>query len=253
MRKTIFAANWKMHKTIGEARQFLGEFAPLCPKPSAEVWIAPPATALSAAAHFVREKGLQIRIGAQNVSNQPEGAFTGEIAAAMLKEAGAQFCLIGHSERRTLYGENDEMIHNKICRALEAGLTPVLCIGESWKEREQERVADVLYSQLGAALQERSVDDVARLCIAYEPLWAIGTGKAATPELAQQAHAICRSFLTQEWGAEAAEKVPILYGGSVKPDNARSLLEKPDIDGALIGGASLDPKNFAQLIHSVEK
>jgi triosephosphate isomerase (TIM) len=252
MRRKILAANWKMHKTIQETRQFLEELARHFPKTQAEIWIAPPVTALSAAAHFMHEKGLKIRLGAQNVGNQPQGAFTGEVSAAMLKEAGASFCIVGHSERRTLYHENDEMVHAKIRMALDFALTPLLCVGESWREREQERVEDVLRFQLGAALQDRTADEVAHLCIAYEPIWAIGTGKTATPALAQEAHAICRAFLTHQWGAEIAQRVPILYGGSVKPDNVASLFGGPDIDGALIGGASLDPKNFAQLITSVQ-
>lgn len=236
-----------MNKTIQETKKFLEEFSHILPKPTAEVWIAPPFTAISAAADYVREKKLSITIGSQDVADQQSGAFTGEVSSAMLQEAGALFCIIGHSERRTLYHENDALIHAKIKMAIAQGLRPLLCVGESEKEREQGRVEEILHLQLAAALQGVAPAQLSQLCIAYEPVWAIGTGKAATPELAQEAHAICRDFLTHL----GVSKVPLLYGGSVKPDNTAALMQQPDIDGALIGGAALDPKVFAQLITSV--
>lgn len=252
MRRYIFAANWKMHKTIQETHLFLEELALLLPPTKAKIWIAPPFTALAAASRYVQEKKLPIEIGAQNVAEAQQGAFTGEISATMLKEVGTTFCIIGHSERRTLYAESDSQVHNKIRSALSQGLRPVLCIGESAQEREEGMVQGVLHLQLAAALQGLSSEDLALLVIAYEPVWAIGSGKAATPALAQEAHAICRAFLAAKWGAESAKKIPILYGGSVKPENVASLLEQPDIDGALVGGASLDPKHFVKLLTCVQ-
>lgn len=252
MRSKIFAANWKMHKTIQETRKFLEEFSNILPKTAGHIWIAPPFTAISAAAQYVREKNLPILIGAQNMSDRQQGAFTGEVSAAMLQEAGACFCIIGHSERRTIYHENDALIHAKIRAAVVAGLKFILCIGESLQEREQGKVEEVLRLQLAAGLQGLTSGDLVHLNIAYEPVWAIGNGKTATPALAQEAHAIVRNFLTHQWGSASAQRIPIIYGGSVKPDNAASLLREPDIDGALVGGASLDPQLFAQLITSVQ-
>jgi triosephosphate isomerase len=256
MSRTILVANWKMHKTIEETKLFLEVLARdlserTSDRGTGEIWIAPPFTAIAAAAQFIREQGLTVRIGAQNVAGQPQGAFTGEVSAAMLKEVGASFCIIGHSERRTLFQENDALIHEKIRMALAQDLLPLLCIGESSVEREQGRVKEVLRSQLAAALRGLTSRDVEKLCIAYEPIWAIGTGKTATPELAEEAHAVIRDFLVQEWGRDVAVKIPLLYGGSVKAENIVSLLKQPDIDGALIGGASLDPQLFVQLIRCV--
>lgn len=251
MRRRVLAANWKMNKTIQETEKFLEEFSRILPKTTAQMWIAPPFTAIAAAAHSVREKKLPISIGGQTISEHAKGAFTGEVSGAMLKEAGASFCIIGHSERRRLYHENDNLIHAKIRAALALGLRPLLCVGESKDEREQGRVQEILHLQLGAALQGLAIADMDHLFIAYEPIWAIGTGIAATPDLAQEAHAICRTFLAQKWGKDISQKIPLLYGGSVTPDNAASLLREPDIDGALVGGASLDPQHFAQLLNCV--
>ncbi len=252
MKRTIFAANWKMNKTIQETTSFLEALPRLLTKSAAEVWIAPPFTALSAAAHVIREKKLPYLIGAQNVADQPSGAFTGEVSASMLKEAGALFCIIGHSERRTIYRETDAMFQAKVRQALAQGLKPLLCIGESANEREQGRVEEILRLQFASATQDLSAAEAEQLCIAYEPIWAIGTGQAATPELAQEAHAMVRAFLSHQWGADSARKIPLLYGGSVTPENANALLQQPDIDGALIGRASLDPQQFAQLITCVK-
>ncbi len=251
MRLKIFAANWKMNKTIHETGKFLDDFSRILPKTSAKVWIAPPFTAISTAVHYAREKKLPVHIGAQNVSERENGAFTGEVSAAMLKEAGAFFCIVGHSERRRWYGETDAIVHDKIRAALSHGLRPLLCVGETKEGRDQGRVKEILRLQLGAALQGLTSADLDHIVIAYEPIWAIGTGTAATPDLAQEAHAICREFLTHQWNKESAQKIPLLYGGSVTPDNGAALLREPDIDGALVGGASLDPQLFAQLITSV--
>jgi triosephosphate isomerase len=243
-RPTIIAGNWKMYKTIGEATQFLEALIPQIKHAKCEILIAPSFTSIHACAKTVA--GTKIKIGAQNMSDLEEAALTGEVSARMLKEAGAHFVILGHSERRTLFNETDVYIHSKLKRAIIEGLPPILCIGENEKERESGDSAKVLKQQLDRCLEGFILDELQHLMIAYEPVWAIGTGKAATPEIAQNAHEVIRAHLAKNWDAEFANRLPILYGGSVKPSNIESLLNQPDIDGALIGGASLDVQSFSE-------
>ncbi len=250
-RKRIIAGNWKMHKTMREAALYVEALTPLVVDAGCEVWIAPSFFSISAAAE--KAEGSRIRVGAQNMSDQDEGAFTGEVSARMLKEAGAQFVILGHSERRQYFNEVDEHIHHKLKRALLESLLPLLCIGESAAERESGHSLDVLRAQLDGALGDLTADALASLVVAYEPVWAIGTGKSATPEIAQEIHAEIRSYLTERVGSGFAQDLPILYGGSVKPTNIEGLLNQTDIDGALIGGASLDVEAFANMVRQGSK
>ena len=245
-RHKIIIANWKMHKSAAEAKEFIESLKPAAAKTSCQVFIAPPFTALFAASEAA--KGSPISIGAQNMSDYDHGAHTGEIAASMIKEAGAQFVILGHSERRHLYHESDELIHSKLKQAAKEGLVPVLCIGETLQERESGQTEAILERQMRSALTDLSADDLSNLIVAYEPVWAIGTGKTATPDVAEQAHQLCRDVLSEIFGSAFAENRPILYGGSVKPSNVKELLSEPNIDGALVGGASLDVKSFSQLL-----
>lgn len=233
MRKRILVANWKMHKTAAEAKSFIAQLK----KPAqAEVWVAPSFTILPAL-----EKSF-VTLGAQNMHEEAEGAFTGEVSAAMLLEAGATFVILGHSERRRLFGETEARILKKVQRALLAGLKPLVCVGETEEERSQGKMAAVLARQL----QNLPAAD---MVIAYEPVWAIGTGKTATPEQAEEAHQLCRSLLAKMWDKALADKTPILYGGSVTPHNAAFLLKQSNIDGALIGGSSLNHQTFQEILN----
>jgi triosephosphate isomerase (TIM) len=254
MRKKIIAGNWKMHKTIAEAIAFLhGVQEPIRDRSDIDIWIAPPFTAIHASAMFVKQHGLKIRIGGQTMHEAVQGAFTGEVSGAMLKEAGASFCILGHSERRHLFHETDAAIHAKIARAFETEITPLLCIGEKEHEREQGDYMNLLEMQLASALADRKTNDLKNLVVAYEPVWAIGTGKTATSDIAQETHWQIRDFIAKRWGRELAQSLRILYGGSVKPDNIGELLDQPDIDGALIGGAALDAKTFVSILNNVAK
>lgn len=244
----LIVGNWKMYKTMKEARDFIVELEPFVMKCEAKVMLAVPFTALSTAVEASRKS--RVAIGAQNMHDAPEGAFTGEISAIMLKEAGAQFVILGHSERRQLFNESNEFIQRKVKSALKAGLTPILCVGETEKEREAGKTEQVLLKQLSDCLKELSSEEAERTILAYEPVWAIGTGKTATPEIADQAHAFCRKFYQDKWGEELAKKCTILYGGSVKPESAEALLEMPNINGALVGGASLKVASFVQIINA---
>ena len=251
-RNPYVIGNWKMNKTAREAVDFIEVALPLVEGCQANIFLAVPFTSISSAA--LAAKNTRIVIGAQNMHDEREGAFTGEIASLMLKEAGAAFVILGHSERRTLFGETDEMIQRKVSRALADDLTPVLCIGETLEEREAGKTDKVLKRQLASALQGIEKEDAEKVLLAYEPVWAIGTGKSATPETAQSAHAAIRSELAHLFGKHTANLIPILYGGSVKPDNARQLMAQDDIDGVLVGGASLDPQSYAAIVkHSTEK
>lgn len=249
-RPIIIAGNWKMNLLAKEASSFIKGLLSQIQKPSCKVYIAPSYTSIASAKQTAPN---WIQIGAQNMNEHEKGAYTGEISTAMLKEAGATFVIIGHSERRHLFSENDEVIHRKAQRALEENLEPILCIGETQEERDQEKTQAVLERQLREGLKGFSKEQLSKMIIAYEPVWAIGTGKTATPEMAGEAHALCRHFLTSQWGKETAEKIPILYGGSVKPDTITALLKEPDIDGALIGGASIQVESFAQIINNAEE
>lgn len=251
-RSPYVIGNWKMYKTSREAVDFIETLHPLIEGCQVNLLLAVPYTSISSAAQAARN--TRIVIGAQNMHDARDGAFTGEIASLMLKEAGAAFAILGHSERRTLFGETDVTIQKKVARALADDLSPILCIGESLQEREAGKTAVVLKRQLGVALEGIQKEDAGKVLIAYEPVWAIGTGKAATPEMAQESHAAIRSEIVQMFGKQTASFIPILYGGSVKPENAHSLMAKGDIDGLLVGGASLDPHTFASIIkHSTEK
>lgn len=249
MRKPVIAGNWKMFKTISEAVTTAVALKPLVANANhCEVVIAPVFTALKAVAD--RLEGSNVKVAAQNLSDQlKHGAHTGEICGDMLTDAGCSHVIIGHSERRAMYGDTDAFINRKLRAALHFGLTPMLCCGETLAERDAGRAEQVVNDQLEQGLSGLSAEDVAKLVIAYEPVWAIGTGRTATPEQAQQMHAYLRSWLNEKFGASVADGLRILYGGSVKPDNIAELMNAPDIDGALVGGASLEAESFARIVH----
>lgn len=247
MRTPLVAANWKMYKNVAEARAYLRDFRELVSgADDVEIVVAPPFTALHAAAEAAR--GSRVGIAGQDLYWEREGAFTGEVSAGMLKETGAGYVIIGHSERRTKFGETDEQVNRKVKAALAAGLTPIVCVGETLAEREREETLRVLGRQLRLGLEGLAAGSVAALAVAYEPVWAIGTGRNATSAQAQEAHAHIRGRLREWFGAEAGDACRLLYGGSVKPANTRELVSQADVDGALVGGASLDPKAFAEIV-----
>jgi triosephosphate isomerase len=247
MRIPFIAANWKMFKTVHESVVFAKEFRAMVKDViDVEIVVAPPFTALHAVAEAVRNS--PVGVAGQNVHWEREGAFTGEISAGMLKEAGAEYVIIGHSERRRLFHETDETVNLKLAAALGAQLTPIVCIGETLEEREREETLTVLDRQIKAGFDGLTGDQVASLVIAYEPVWAIGTGRNATPLQAGEAHAHIRSRLRQWFGAPAADQCHVIYGGSVKPDNIHELVLLPDVDGALVGGASLDVRAFGDIV-----
>jgi triosephosphate isomerase len=246
-RTPLIAGNWKMHKTGSQAADAASRLKGLVAAATGvEVMIAPTYTALYQVAQAL--KGSAIALGAQDLFWEKQGAFTGKISAEMLVDAGCSHVIIGHSERRQFFGETDETVNRKIRAALEASLCPVFCIGESESEREAGDTFSVLDKQVRVGLKGYVSDDLAGLVVAYEPVWAIGTGKTATREQAQEAHQFIRSLLDTLFGKPFADAVRILYGGSVKPDNVRALMEMPDVDGALVGGASLDPETFSKLV-----
>jgi triosephosphate isomerase len=247
MRRPILAANWKMHKTTAEAHSFAEEFLPLV-KDATEVdaVLAPPFTALAPLADALR--GSRVALAAQNVNAEGKGAFTGEIAPCMLVELGCKYAIVGHSERRTLYGESSELVARKAEALFAADIVPIVCVGESLEEREAGRTGAVVGAQLRESLARVPAARAAEVVVAYEPIWAIGTGRTATPELAQEVHAEIRGVLRDLFG-DAAEEIRIQYGGSVKPDNVAELIAQPDIDGALVGGASLEPASFSAIVH----
>ena len=247
MRKKLIAANWKMHKTPDHARDFFRVFLPLVQNHDRdEIVVCPTYLAIDAAVQAA--KGSNVAIGAQDVYWQKEGAFTGEICSSMLLAVGVTHVIIGHSERRQYFGETDDSVNLKLKSALEAGLIPIVCVGEVLEEREAGLTDDVLRRQCLRAFNKVSAKKAASLVVAYEPVWAIGTGKTATPQLAADAHAIIRSEAAESFGQEFAGKLRILYGGSVKPDNAHAMMSEEEIDGALVGGASLDPDSFAAIV-----
>ena len=242
----MIAANWKMHKTVAEARAFLEAFLPLVKNPQGvEIAIAPPFTALPAVGEMLR--GTGIALGAQNVFYEPQGAYTGEISPPMLKELGCRYVIVGHSERRQHFHEDDETIRKKLKAVFEHGLVPILCVGETLEERRAGQTEAVLERQLRAAVEGLSAEFVGELVIAYEPVWAIGTGETASPEDAEAGARFLRSRIHKLYGESIAERVRVQYGGSVKPENARSLMTE-NVDGALVGGASLDPEKFAAIV-----
>ena len=231
-----------MYKTVEEAALFVKNLAPLVTKAT---YLAVPFTAIKSAADIA--KGTLIDIGAQNMHDASEGAFTGEIAAKMLLDAGARFVILGHSERRRLFHETSALVNKKVKRALSEKIQPLLCIGETLEQREAGKTEEIIRSQLLESLADISLDQHPEIMLAYEPVWAVGTDMAATPETAQEAHRFCRQCISEKWGEEAANKIVIQYGGSVKPDNAQNLLNEPDIDGLLVGGASLTVESFSQI------
>ena len=242
------AGNWKMYKTPAETIQFFEKFRPLVEKSShCEVVICPPFTNLAAAVGAV--KGSNIRIGAQNVAWAKEGALTGEISGPMLQAVGATHAIIGHSERRQYFDETDETVLKRTQGALEFGLTPIVCVGELLADREAGKTAAVLQGQFQKGIAGLTEQQFAKIVIAYEPVWAIGTGKTATPEMAADAHRAIRGQVLAKFGKAAADRVRILYGGSVKADNCRTLMAQPEIDGVLVGGASLDAVSFASVVN----
>jgi len=247
-RKPLIAGNWKMFKTCPEAVETASRLTGLVRNASdVDILIAPPFTALAPVSEAL--KGSCIFLGAQNLFYEKQGAFTGEISADMLVSAGCTHVIIGHSERRLLFGETDEGVNKKIKAALAAGLIPVFCVGETEKEREANETFSVLDKQVYIGLKDFFAQDLASLVIAYEPVWAIGTGKTATRDQAQEAHVFVRALIEKAFGGETARSVRILYGGSVKPSNIGELMAMPDVDGALVGGASLDPDTFSGIVH----
>jgi len=247
MRKKLIAANWKMYKTPEQARDFFRDFLPLVKDHERdEIVVCPTFLALDAA--IGAAKGSNVAVGAQDLHWEKEGAFTGEVSAAMLVAVGVSHVIIGHSERRQYFGETDDTVNLKLKSALEAGLTPIVCVGEVLEERDAGLTDDVLRRQCMRAFHKISAKKAARLIVAYEPVWAIGTGKTATPQMASDAHTIIRGEAAKAFGQEFADKLRILYGGSVKPENAKALMSEEEIDGALVGGASLDPKSFAAIV-----
>jgi triosephosphate isomerase len=244
MRRFVIAGNWKMHKNVAETSAFIEGLLAAKPSPMVDVVIGPPFTSLPAAAMLATSSG--IIVAAQNVHWETTGAFTGEISAEMLRELGVPWVIVGHSERRTLFGETDRTTRDRARAAQAAGLDVIYCIGETLEEREADRTFQVLESQTDGL----GTLDPSRLVVAYEPVWAIGTGKTASPDQAQEAHAFVRGCLERAFSADAAAAVRILYGGSMKPGNAHELLSKTDVDGGLIGGASLDVDSFSAIIRA---
>lgn len=249
IRKPLFIANWKMHKTVGEAELFFQAFNSKFPRDlDADVVIAPPFTLLQLAVQASRE---QYAIGAQDVFWKPEGAFTGEISARMLKDLHCAYVIIGHSERRQHFGETNEWVNRKVLASLKSGLIPVMCVGETLEQMQGGKTGEVVDKQIKEGLKGVTLTQGGtELVLAYEPVWAIGTGKADTPEQSNRTIALMREVLNRLIGEAASQRIRILYGGSVKPGNIRAFMDQPEIDGALVGGASLDPEDFVAIIES---
>lgn len=252
MRKAIVAANWKMNMTAEETAAYIKTFlVETGDETDVDVVLIPPFTALDRASALIANY-YSIKLGAQNMSPQKSGAFTGEISAGMLRELFVRFVVIGHSERRQLFGESDQFINQKVHAAHDATLKPIFCIGETLEQRDGGHIWDVLAGQLRAGLAGLDARHVQETVIAYEPVWAIGTGRHATPQQAQEAHAFIRAEVAKMTDASTAERVRLQYGGSVKPSNATEMLAQPDIDGALVGGASLDARDFAEIVKAAK-
>jgi triosephosphate isomerase len=247
MRTPFICANWKMYKTVDEAVKYVKEFRALAKDlDGVEIVLAPPFTALHSAAEAARNSN--IGIGAQDLFWEREGAYTGEVSGPMLREAGVEYVIVGHSERRTLFGDTDEAVSRKVTTAFAANLCPIACIGETLDQRERQETFEVLDRQIKMGLDGLSEDRIAQLVIAYEPVWAIGTGRNATAAQAAEAHGHIRKRLREWFGGEPAELCHVIYGGSVKPDNIGELMAQPDVDGALVGGASLDVRSFREIV-----
>jgi len=252
MRKPIIAGNWKMYKTTGEALELVnGLKNELKGEASVEIVVCPPFTAISKVAEAL--KGSNIGYGAQDLHWGDEGAYTGEVSPKMLTDLGCKFCIIGHSERRSYFGETNETVNKKVKAALKHGLTPIMCVGERLEERDSGKTFDVVRDHIEGGLAGLPKEDVAKIVIAYEPVWAIGTGRNATPEQAQEVHKFIRDLLKKGYGEDVSSKVRIQYGGSVKPDNTKGIMAGADVDGALVGGASLKVKDFAEIVRQSKK
>jgi len=250
LRTPLIAGNWKMFKTAAEARETVGQLIQLTAdikNKNIDIMIAPPFTSLAAVAELIQDSGIDL--GAQNLHWAKEGAFTGEISAAMLVDAGCKFVIVGHSERRQYFGETDDTVNRKLQAASLAGLIPVLCVGETETQRDEKKTFSVLDKQIENGLKELTFDAHRPLVVAYEPVWAIGTGKTATPDQVQEVHFYLRQLIEKILGNVLAKETRILYGGSVKPDNIKELMALPDVDGALVGGASLQADSFSKIIH----
>ena len=251
MRKPFIAGNWKMNNTRAAARELVSALLPLVSDlKNVEIAVAPAYTCLADVVDLLR--GSNIEVSAQNIAYAPSGAYTGEVSADMLKDVGVTHAIIGHSERRQYFGETDESVSKRVRAALDNDLTPIVCVGESLAEREAGKTLDVVLGQIVNGLSSVKLDEAARVVVAYEPVWAIGTGKTATPEQAQEVHAAIRAKLAEIFGADNAEAMRIQYGGSVKASNAKEILGQKDIDGALVGGASLKAADFAAIIKAAE-
>ena len=249
MRKPIIAGNWKMNKTPSEARELVSALIPLVKDAKCDVVVCAPAVDFAAVSEVI--KGTNIKLGAENMHWKESGAYTGELSAAMLKESGVEYVILGHSERRQYFGETDATVNQRVLAAVKAGLTPIICVGEKKEEREAGYTNALVTYQTQIALSGLTADEVKHVVIAYEPVWAIGTGKTPTPEDVEEVHAAVRKVLAKKLGKGVANKMRILYGGSVKPSNAKEFLSLPDVDGALIGGASLKAQDFLAIAKSV--
>jgi triosephosphate isomerase len=248
MRRRVIAGNWKMYKTLADTRAFFSAFTPMVASSKhCDIVVAPPFTAISTAVEAA--KGTNIAIAGQNVSWSKEGAFTGEVSAPMLAEAGCRYVIIGHSERRQLFRETDDNVARKTLIALETGLIPIVCLGETGEDRDANLTEEVLRRQFTGGPGALTHEEFSRILIAYEPVWAIGTGRTATPEIAAAAHGFLRRCAGEKFSVHLASALRILYGGSVKPDNIQGLMAQEELDGALVGGASLDAKSFAAIVN----
>jgi triosephosphate isomerase len=251
-RRTLIAGNWKMNKTATEAAALVTEIKrDVFDVDNVDILVCPPFTALAVVSDVVRDSN--VALGAQNMYFEDKGAYTGEVSAEMLKDCGCSHVIIGHSERRTIFNESDEIINKKIKKALEADLTPILCIGEKLEEREANQTFEVITKQLEGDLAQIDSDNMKKIIIAYEPVWAIGTGKTATSQQAQEAHAFIRNLLKEKYDSNVSDGIIILYGGSMKPANVEELVSQPDVDGGLIGGASLEAGSFVDLVKKSNK
>ncbi|MFH0733085.1 MAG: triose-phosphate isomerase [bacterium] len=250
MRKKIVAGNWKMFNNLKESVTLISELKQELTNAqfNCKVVVCPPYTSLETASTLLKDSPIEV--GAQNMYFEENGAFTAEISASMLLSVGCKYVILGHSERRTIFNESDELINKKIKKALSSDLLPIFCIGETLEQRESGKTESVIEVQVRKGLEGISAEDFSKIVVAYEPVWAIGTGKTASPAQAQEVHAFIRGLLTNLYSKEAAENTVIQYGGSVKPENAKELLSQPDIDGALVGGACLKAKSFAEIIKS---
>lgn len=246
MKRPFIAANWKMYKTVFETEEYIKNFLPLVDGiKDRDIVLCIPFTSLYVASKLLMSSN--VKLGAQNMYIEEKGAYTGEISPLMLKDLGCSYVILGHSERRKYFGERDDFINRKVVTAIKYGLTPIVCIGETLEEREEGKTFEVLKYQLNNSLANLSNSEVEKIVIAYEPVWAIGTGKNATPQQAQEAHNFIRKEYSTMYGA-AAEKVRIIYGGSISPENFKSIMEQPDVDGGLVGGSSLDPEKFSKIV-----